>query len=77
MTAFPITIYHNPKCGTSRNVLALLRAAEHEPTVVEYLKVGWTRPQLEGLLAGIGARPRDVLREKGRPPATLDFLDRT
>ncbi len=47
---FPITIFHNPGCGTSRNTLAMIRAAGYEPTVVEYLKTGWTRAQLEGLL---------------------------
>ena len=43
---FPITIYHNPSCGTSRNTVAMIRAAGYEPTVVEYLKAGWTRPLL-------------------------------
>src|SRR4051812_6236044 len=45
-----VTIYHNPNCGTSRNTLALLREKGIEPTVVEYLKQGWTKPQLEELL---------------------------
>ena len=40
---FPVTLYHNPRCGTSRNTLAILRAAGHEPQVVDYLKTGWTR----------------------------------
>ncbi|WP_240782694.1 hypothetical protein [Roseococcus sp. SYP-B2431] len=40
------TIFHNPKCGTSRNVLAMIREAGHEPKVVDYLKTGWTQPQL-------------------------------
>jgi arsenate reductase len=72
---FPITIYHNPDCGTSRNTLAMIRAAGYAPTVVEYLNAGWTRPQLEGLLAVMGARPRDILREKGTPAAELGLLD--
>ena len=42
---FPITIYHNPDCGTSRNTLAMIRASGHEPLVVEYLQVGWTRAE--------------------------------
>ena len=75
MTDFPITIYHNPACGTSRNVLAMVRAAGYEPTVIEYLKAGWTRPQLAELLAAMGASPRDVLREKGTPAAELGLLD--
>jgi arsenate reductase len=75
MTDFPITIYHNPACGTSRNTLAMIRAAGYASTVVEYLNVGWTRPQLDELLAAMGARPRDILREKGTPAAELGLLD--
>lgn len=74
-TDFPITIYHNPGCGTSRNTLAMIRAAGYEPTVVEYLQTGWTRPQLEALLAAMSACPRDILREKGAPAADLGLLD--
>ncbi|WP_442501672.1 arsenate reductase (glutaredoxin) [Marinivivus vitaminiproducens] len=75
MSDFPITIFHNPDCGTSRNTLAMIRAAGYEPTVVEYLKTGWTRAQLDELLAAMGAKPRDVLREKGTPAADLGLLD--
>lgn len=64
MSDFPITIFHNPRCGTSRNTVAMVEAAGYAPTVVEYLKAGWTRDQLEGLLAEMGARPADVLRAK-------------
>jgi arsenate reductase len=73
--AFPITIYHNPDCGTSRNALAIIRAAGYEPTVVEYLKTGWDRGLLDKLLAAMPARPRDILREKGTPAAELGLLD--
>lgn len=72
--AFPITIYHNPDCGTSRNALAMIEAAGYAPTVVDYRVVGWTRPQLEELFAAMGAKPRDVLREKGTPVAELGLL---
>ena len=72
---FPITIFHNPKCGTSRNTLGIIRAAGYEPTVVEYLKTGWTRDQLGELLAAMAASPRDVLREKGTPAAELGLLE--
>ena len=75
MSDFPITIYHNPACGTSRNTLAMIRAAGYEPTVVEYLRTGWTRPRLKELLASLQARPRDILREKGTPAAELGLLD--
>lgn len=71
---FPITIYHNPACGTSRNTLAMIRAAGYAPTVVEYLNVGWTRPLLDHLLAKTGVRPRDLIREKGSPAAELGLL---
>lgn len=72
---FPITIFHNPGCGTSRNTLAMIKAAGYPATVVEYLETGWTRPQLEELLAALGARPRDILREKGTPATELGLLD--
>jgi len=75
MSDFPITIYHNPDCGTSRNALAMIEAAGYRPTVVEYLKAGWTLAQLEALLAAMGARPRDLLREKGTPAVELGLLD--
>ncbi len=75
MTDKRITIYHNPACGTSRTVLGLIRAAGHEPEVVEYLKAGWTRKQLEDILARMQAHPRDILRTKGTPAAELGLLD--
>lgn len=74
MTDFPVTIFHNPACGTSRNVVAMVREAGYEPTVVEYLKAGWTREQLTDLLAKAGATPRDWLRDKGTPAAELGLL---
>jgi len=76
MSEFPITIYHNPDCGTSRNALAMIEAAGYRPHVVEYLKTGWSRPQLDRLLAATGLRPRDLLREKGTPAGMLGLLDR-
>jgi arsenate reductase len=74
-TYFPIVVHHNPACGTSRNALAMIEAAGYAPIVVEYLATGWTRPQLQALLAVMGAHPRDVLREKGTPAADLGLLD--
>jgi arsenate reductase len=71
---FPITIYHNPNCGTSRNTLAMIRAAGYEPTVVEYLRTGWSRPLLDELLAKTGTKPSDLLREKGTPAVELGLL---
>lgn len=75
MSDFPVTVFHNPGCGTSRNVLAMIEAAGYTPTVVEYLQTGWRRDQLVELLAAMQARPRDVLREKGTPAAELGLLD--
>jgi arsenate reductase (glutaredoxin) len=63
----PVTIYHNPSCGTSRNTLALIRNAGIEPTVIEYLKTPPDRSTLESLIRHMGIRPRDLLRQKGTP----------
>lgn len=73
--AFPVTIFHNPDCGTSRNALAMIEAAGYVPIVVEYRAMGWTRPQLEALFAAMGAAPRDVMREKGTPAVELGLLN--
>lgn len=70
-----VVIYHNPACGTSRNTLALLREKGVEPTVVEYLKQGWTKAQLEELLARMGASARDILRERGTKAVELGLTD--
>jgi arsenate reductase len=75
MTEFPIVVFHNPACGTSRNVVAMIRAAGYEPEVIEYLQRGWTREQLEHLLDAMGGRARDILREKGTPAAELGLLE--
>jgi arsenate reductase len=72
---FPITIYHNPDCGTSRNALSMIEAAGYLPAVVDYRSVGWRRPQLDELLAAMDAKPRDLLREKGTPAAELGLLE--
>ncbi len=72
---FPITIFHNPACGTSRNTLAMIQAAGYAPIVVEYLNVGWTKPELEGLLAKMKMKARDALREKGTSASSLGLLD--
>jgi len=66
-----IVIYHNPECGTSRNALAMIRNAGHEPHVVEYVKTPPSRALLENLIARAGITPRSLLREKGTPFAEL------
>ncbi|MEO1641032.1 MAG: arsenate reductase (glutaredoxin) [Pseudomonadota bacterium] len=68
-------IHHNPDCGTSRNVLALIRATGTEPVVIEYLKTGWTRPQLQALFAAADLTPRDALRTSKSPAEELGLTD--
>lgn len=70
-----ITIYHNPNCGTSRNVLALIRNSGEEPTVIEYLKTPPTRAKLKELIAAMGISPRGLLREKEAPYRDLQLAD--
>jgi arsenate reductase (glutaredoxin) len=70
-----VVIYHNPNCGTSRNTLALLREKGVEPKVVEYLKAGWTEPQLKALFARMGVSPRDVLRVRGTDAEARGLTD--
>ena len=70
-----IIIYHNPECGTSRNVLGLIRNAGIEPHVVEYLKTPPSRALLVQLIARAGITPRELLREKGTPYAELGLGD--
>ncbi len=66
-----LTIYHNPDCGTSRNVLALIRNSGEEPEIIEYLKTPPSREKLVELVGRMGVRVRDLLREKGTPYAEL------
>jgi arsenate reductase (glutaredoxin) len=70
-----VTIYHNPNCGTSRNVLALIRNSGEEPTVIEYLKTPPSRPELVDLIARMGISVRDLLRQKGTPYDALGLGD--
>lgn len=74
-------IHHNPACGTSRNVLAAIRATGTEPVVIEYLNTGWTRPQLLALFAAADITPAQALRthktdaiERGLPDADADTI---
>jgi arsenate reductase len=70
-----IVMHHNPDCGTSRNVLAFIRASGVEPVVVNYLDEGWTRPQLLALFAAAGLTPREALRETKSPALELGLLE--
>jgi arsenate reductase (glutaredoxin) len=69
-----IVIHHNPDCGTSRNVVALVEACGYAPTIIEYLKSGWTRPQLLALFAAANLTPREALRQTKSPAKELGLL---
>ncbi|MGG6898554.1 arsenate reductase (glutaredoxin) [Rhizobium sp. BR 315] len=69
------TIYHNPACGTSRNTLALIRAAGIVPVVIEYLRHPPTREQLATMIADADLNVREAIREKGTPYAELGLED--
>lgn len=70
----PVVIHHNMECGTSRNVLAIIEAAGYAPVVIDYLREGWTRPQLLALFAAAGLTARQALRETKSPAAELGLL---
>ena len=70
-----IVIHHNPDCGTSRNVLAIIEASGETPVVIEYLETGWTRPQLLALFAAAGLTPHTALRTTKSPAEELGLLD--
>jgi arsenate reductase len=70
-----IVIHHNPDCGTSRNVLAIIKAAGETPVVIEYLQTGWTRPQLLALFAAADLTPRAAMRTTKSPAQELGLLD--
>lgn len=71
----PIRIYHNPACGTSRNVLALIRNSGEEPEVIEYLKTPPDRAMLVSLIRQMGIPVRELLRQKGTPYDELGLGD--
>src|ERR1700735_2623860 len=73
--AMTVTIYHNPNCGTSRNVLAMIRQSGEQPVVIEYLKNPPTRERLKELIAAMDIPVRALLREKGTPYAELGLGD--
>lgn len=71
MTDFPVTVFHNPACGTSRNTLGLIRNAGVEPVVIEYLKNPPDRATLADMIGRAGLSVREAVREKGAPFAEL------
>lgn len=70
-----VTIYHNPTCGTSRNVLAMIRAAGVEPEVIDYQKTPLSQAQLRHLLVDAGLTVRQALRQKNTPYDELGLGD--
>ncbi|MDX5409879.1 MAG: arsenate reductase (glutaredoxin) [Thauera sp.] len=70
-----ITIYHNPRCGTSRNTLAMIRNSGVEPTVIEYLKTPPTRETLVELIAAAGLGVRGIMRAKEAIFSELGLAD--
>lgn len=70
-----VVIHHNPQCGTSRNTLEMIRSTGIEPVVIEYLKTGWTRAQLQTLFAGAGLTPREALRTSKTPAEELGLTN--
>jgi arsenate reductase len=70
-----IRIYHNPACGTSRNVLALIRNSGEEPAIVEYLRSPPSRDELRDLIRRMGIPVRSLLRRKGTPYDALGLDD--
>lgn len=70
-----VVIHHNPDCGTSRNVLQIIKAAGYTPTVIEYLKEGWTKPQLLALFAAANLTPKTALRVSKSPAEELGLLN--
>ncbi|GAA5232090.1 arsenate reductase (glutaredoxin) [Verticiella sediminum] len=71
-----ITLYHNPKCSTSRKVLEMLRERGHEPRIIEYLKTPPDRATLQAIVAATGEPVRALVREKAEPYQTLGLADR-
>jgi arsenate reductase len=70
-----VVIFHNPECGTSRNVLKIIEDAGYQPEVIEYLQTGWTKPQLLAIFAAAGLTPRQALRESKSPAKELGLLE--
>jgi arsenate reductase len=75
MAAAPVTIWHNPKCGTSRKVLEMISAEGVEPDIVDYVKAPPSIAEIKAVLREMGAKPRDLLRRRGTPYDELGLDD--
>lgn len=71
---FSVVIFHNPNCGTSRGVVEIAEAEGRNPIVIEYLKTGWTKPQLLALFAAANLTPREALRDNAKEAEELGLL---
>ena len=70
-----VTIWHNPKCATSRKVLEMIRAKGHDPEIVDYVKTPPSASEIKGVLEEMGMKPRDLLRRRGSPYDELSLDD--
>ncbi|MGI9352095.1 MAG: arsenate reductase (glutaredoxin) [Rhizobiaceae bacterium] len=70
-----IVVHHNPGCGTSRNVIEIIKASGEEPVVIKYLDEGWTKPQLLALFAAADLTPREAMRTMRSPADELGLLE--
>jgi len=75
MASKGVTIWHNPKCGTSRKVLEMIRAKGIEPTIVDYVKTPPSVADIKAVLEEMGVKPRDLLRRRGTPHDELGLDD--
>jgi arsenate reductase len=75
MAGADVTIWHNPACSKSRDVLRVIEAAGYTPRVVQYMKAGWDRDELERLIAETDLTPRAILRKARGPAGDLGLLD--
>ncbi|WP_114011784.1 arsenate reductase family protein [Cohaesibacter intestini] len=72
-----VVIHHNPDCGTSRNVLEIIKMTGNQPVVIEYLNDGWTKPQLIALFAAANLTPRQALRTSKSPAKELGVTNQS
>jgi arsenate reductase (glutaredoxin) len=77
MASTGVTIWHNPKCATSRKVLEMIRAKGIEPAIVDYVKTPPSVADIKAVVKGIGGKPRDLLRRRGTPYDELGLEDAT
>jgi len=72
---FPVTVYHNPACSTSRKVVGMVRDAGHKPRIVEYLQTGWSLAELRAILGEMGVGAAAILRRRGTSAEELGLLE--